>query len=127
LSVIKTKTASFSLDKRGFLKITFLDNTEDIDEAEVHEHIKAAEKISGNKKMAVLADVRLGIHNADSRAKEMIAAYKMKKAEAVIINSLPQRIVVNFYLKISNKINNKFPVKLFTNEKEAVRWLMQYV
>ncbi len=124
---IKTKTATFSLDKRGFLKITFLDNHEDIDEAEVLEHIKAADTITGNKKMAVLADIRLGIHNADYKAKEMIAAYKMKKAEAVIINSLPQRIVVNFYLKISNKINNKFPVKLFTNEKEAIRWLMKYV
>lgn len=124
---ITTKTAEFSLDKRGFLKIVFLNNAEDIDELEVSEHIKAANEISGYSKLAVLADVRLGSHSIDKKAKEMIAAYNMKKAEAIIINSLAHRIIGNFYLKLSKRMNKNFPVKLFLNEKEAIQWLLTYV
>ncbi|NUM49527.1 MAG: hypothetical protein HUU48_00305 [Flavobacteriales bacterium] len=124
---IITKTAEFSLDKRGFLKIVFLNNTEDIDESEVNIHIKAAGEIAGYSKLAVLADVRLGSHSIDKKAKEMIATYNMKKAEAIIINSLAHRIIGNFYLKLSKRMNKNFPVKLFLNEKEAIQWLLTYV
>lgn len=60
-------------------------------------------------------------------AREFVASEERAvraKAEAFILNSLPQRIVGNFYLRF-----NKPPVpsKLFTSEEEALAWLRTFV
>lgn len=44
-------------------------------------------------------------------------------AEAIVIHSLPQRILWNFYLKMNRP---KKPTFIFTNENEAVAWLRQF-
>jgi hypothetical protein len=41
-------------------------------------------------------------------------------AEAIVINSLAQRIIGNFYLSI---ISAKRPSKLFTSTEKAIEWL----
>lgn len=41
-------------------------------------------------------------------------------AEAVILHSLPQRILFNFYLKFRKQ---NHPIKLFTNKENALTWL----
>jgi hypothetical protein len=44
-------------------------------------------------------------------------------AEAYVINSFPQKIVGNFYLKVNKP---KRPTKIFTNEEDAVEWLKSF-
>lgn len=46
------------------------------------------------------------------------------KADAFVINALPQKIVGNFYLKF---VKPQVPTKLFTSEAKAVEWLKQFV
>lgn len=43
------------------------------------------------------------------------------KAEAILINSLAQRIISNFYISFKNKAD--YPIKMFNSKEEAVKWL----
>lgn len=46
---------------------------------------------------------------------------KIKKAEALVVGSLYQRIESNFYKSFAKP---KHPVQIFNNEKEAIEWLL---
>jgi hypothetical protein len=41
-------------------------------------------------------------------------------AEAFVVHNLPQKMVVNFYITF---IKKDYPIKFFTNEKSALKWL----
>jgi len=41
--------------------------------------------------------------------------------EAIIIKSLAQRIIANFYISFKNKAD--YPIKMFNSKDEAVKWL----
>lgn len=43
------------------------------------------------------------------------------KAEAILIHSLAQRIISNFYISFKNKAD--YPIKMFNTKDEAVKWL----
>ncbi len=45
------------------------------------------------------------------------------KAEAYVLQDLPQKIVGNFFLKFDKPAR---PTKIFTKEEEAVEWLKQF-
>ena len=49
---------------------------------------------------------------------------KLVTADAFIVNSLPQRIIANFYLKWNKPVR---PTKMFDKEEEAIEWLKNYV
>lgn len=42
------------------------------------------------------------------------------KGSAVVINSLPNRILANFFSKI---FKPNFPMKIFSNQEEGIEWL----
>jgi hypothetical protein len=44
----------------------------------------------------------------------------MLGASAVVVDSLPYKLIANFYLKFNKP---KRPYKVFSNEEEAVKWL----
>lgn len=44
------------------------------------------------------------------------------KAEAIVVNELPQRIIVRYYTRIAIQ---DLPVKSFKNRNEALEWLEQ--
>ena len=46
------------------------------------------------------------------------------KADAFVIDSLPQKIVGNFYLKF---VKPQVPTKLFRTEEKAIEWLKKHV
>jgi hypothetical protein len=41
--------------------------------------------------------------------------------EAIVISSLAQRIISNFYISFKNKAH--YPIKMFNSKEEAVKWL----
>lgn len=45
-------------------------------------------------------------------------------ADAIVVNSLAQKIIGNFYLKINRP---PIPTKLFSKQEDAEKWLLQYV
>lgn len=122
---IATKTAVFSITKEGLLKIRFLPNSLEIDLEEAKAQIDAAEKLTGNQNMYVLVDARQSMHELTNEAKDYIAKHPNKKAEAILVKELHQRIVASFYLKLSSYQNNH-PVKVFNDEQAAIGWLLSF-
>jgi hypothetical protein len=45
---------------------------------------------------------------------------KYRYADAFIVNSLPMRLLVNFYISFHKP---KIPTKMFNNEKNAIEWI----
>lgn len=41
--------------------------------------------------------------------------------EAIVVHSLAQRIISNFYISFKNKAD--YPIKMFNSKDEAVKWL----
>lgn len=50
-------------------------------------------------------------------------AIRWRKADAILVNSLHNRILANFYLKIAS---NKRPARVFGSEKAALKWLERF-
>jgi len=124
---VTTKVAEFKIDPKGFLRITLLDNNEVFDEEEARVQLETAKKITNSEKSLVLVDVRKSMHVPTVEAKKIIASsYPYKIAEAIIINSLGQRLLGNFYFKIISKKNKSLPRKIFTDENSAINWLLEF-
>jgi hypothetical protein len=63
-----------------------------------------------------------GKENRDYWATKEACPYS--KADAFIINSVAMKLIANFYLKINKP---ERPTRMFTNEKEAIRWLKTFL
>ncbi len=47
---------------------------------------------------------------------------KIKKKEALVLATLPHRIMGNLYMRLSKKSH---PTKIFSNEEDALKWLKE--
>jgi hypothetical protein len=123
---MKTKTAEFNYDERGFLRVTFLENNETFDLEEALEHLKMCDVICNGKEMPVLIDASKSFHVPTIEAKKELANFDLKTAEVILVNSLPQRIIVNFYSKMVQHKKKPIPIKSFlkSKEEEAIKWLL---
>lgn len=92
----------------------------------VGEYSQLWEKVCAGEKRVFLIDLRDSFISIPLDFLKEISsdsnAVKWKKAEAILIDSLPQRMMVNFYKKMETI---KFPVKIFIEENEAINWLTQ--
>jgi hypothetical protein len=122
---LTTKTAEFSLDSRGFVRVLFLDNDETFDEEEAKEHIKAGAQLAAGKPMPILIDLRQSYHVPTVEAKKIIAQNKLKIAEAILCKSLAHRIIGNFYIRLVKSWKSTAPVKIFCEEEDAITWLFE--
>jgi hypothetical protein len=94
--------------------------------ADAMSDFEIAVKMLDNKPMPVLVDSRAFSYFTD----EVRAFYASKdrvkniSAMAVLINSLPTRLMGNFFIKINKP---HFSTKLFTDEAEAVKWINKII
>ncbi len=120
---ISTNTSLISVTPEGLLEIKFIDNDLKIDLDEAKAHYNAAKQLVNGKEMKVLVDARESMHELTKEAKAFIANISEKKAEAIVVKELHQRIIATFYLKSTVSIYNH-PVKVFNDRNEAVKWLL---
>jgi hypothetical protein len=83
-------------------------------------------KFGGGKKYPLLLEGGK-LTNVNLEARKFVAekdSNPYSSAEAIIVKSLPQRLIGNFYMKF-NKPGR--PTKLFPNEAEAVIWLKRFL
>ncbi len=107
--------------KEGFLRVTTKSGS-DIQLEDAKHDFEVAAKMVNYAKVPVLADSR----NYTDHTKEVRDFYASKEmgdhmsAMAVMVDSLATRIIGNFFI-----ITHKpfFPTKLFTEEKEAIKWI----
>jgi hypothetical protein len=122
---LHTKTAEFYLDERGFLVVDFKQGDAEFDLEEAHRHLELAKSIANGRKLPVLVDLRNSYHMPSNEAKDYMAAVDLKSAEAIVVKSLHQRILANFFLKMAFS-QNGHPTKVFTNRSKAIDWLLKY-
>jgi hypothetical protein len=95
-------------------------------------NLEMAKRIT-HEVMQFFGDTELGIvHTAgslttiDPEVRDYLGGdsrYAHKIAEAFVVKSLGQRILANFYLRVTR---HSCPTEVFTTEEEAVRWVKMY-
>jgi len=92
---------------------------------DVKENVKAFGELTGNKKAPVLI-IGGSFSSLDDQTREFMAteeSLKYSKAEAFLITSLAQKILINFYIKFNKPL---VPTLVFTDKDEAIKWLLRY-
>jgi hypothetical protein len=83
-------------------------------------------EIAKGKPYPILSDIR-SVIAFDKDSKEYFAteeSYHNVIAGALLVKSVYQKIVGNFYLYLNKQ---RIPTKVFTEQPEALKWLGQYV
>jgi hypothetical protein len=113
--------AEISLPKKNFLKIV-LKNDVSLKKTDLLEIQKAKNTLLGeNSHILLLVEGNTTFNNTE--VDEYWASkdsFKNRKAKAIVINSLAQRLNWGVFLA-KNKIPT--PVKIFSSEQEALTWL----
>jgi hypothetical protein len=111
---------SVKINEDGFYEIEVFDDKE-FSFPQLEELIKAQESL-GSKQLPVLVLCE-EFASTDTSFVRHLAQNKnnpYSKADAFVIKSMAQKIIANFYLKISTP---ERPTKFFKNKTEAINWL----
>jgi hypothetical protein len=94
----------------------------DIGESELTELFNLSNELADFKKRFVVIDTRENFNsNADIRTLYSDDNFiKYRYADAFIVNSLPMRLLVNFYISFNKP---KIPTKMFNNKENAFEWI----
>lgn len=124
---ILLKTATIFLDEYGILWVRYHKEV-DMTAEDAILHIIAVTKLCADKKRPFLIDTRNAKGSYSLEAMRKLAKnpeiVKVRKAQAIIIDSLSNRLLANFYIKFHKPEN---PIKIFEKEHEAVKWLHQFL
>ena len=114
------QTVWLGFDKDKILRMKILEGTRiDLTLAKIiNENIR---RHAAGGKIAVMIDARANYSWDKDAQKYMAENSECRLATAVITNNPITRILSNTYVKI---FKPSYPVKLFSEEKEAVEWLL---
>ena len=123
ISHATSKCATFKLIEEGVLHIVLLDDSDiDIDESKLMQQKSLT--LTEGKKFVTLIDARAKI-NVSKESREWGSTPEAQVnmvAQAILVNSLANRIVGNFIIKFHKPIAK---TALFTDEKSALAWLRE--
>jgi len=122
VQIVRSKKAVISYNGKGFLKVVLSDDAE-INKDDVIEQRKIASELTGDKPHVVLA-IAGRRTSATKEAREYSSGNipKGRMAEAILIKSLPVRLMGKFFINFHKPT---VPTKMFENESEAMLWLHQ--
>ena len=120
MNSIITRTGKTSFSNNILLNEMF-DNIE-VDLKDVTENYEAAEKLTVGKKFLSLVIVSpfTSISKEAREAANKEYMYKNTVAQAIIVQSLANRLMANFFVKFYKPY---CPVKLFKNKEDGITWL----
>lgn len=113
------------VDDEGIAHVVFLPGAV-ITKNSAKEHFEACIKYGGEKARLVLSDAR-SIKSSDHEGRKYFAGEnfaKYTKASAVIVGSYLSKMLVSFFTSVSKP---QYPVKFFTSEDEALKWLKRFL
>jgi hypothetical protein len=115
---ISHKCFEAQLIENHIFYLHFLPNSHST-EVEYKLGVDAYNELRNNKKKYVI--IELGRHaSLDKSAREYLQNNKFEAlASAIVLNSLPQRIIFDFYLKFRRQ---SFPTKTFNSIHESKKW-----
>jgi lipopolysaccharide export LptBFGC system permease protein LptF len=125
ISAIKTRLTEISLTDNGILIVDFSDSNADFDYEEAKYQLEAVNELTEGQKVPVLIDTTKSFQTPSLEARELLASYSFKKAEALVVKYLHQRITATFFIKLVQTKHNH-PINIFTNKEKAMKWLEQF-
>lgn len=125
MNEIKTRTEHIALGKDGIVKCkAFKYSQHTLEDAK--ENIEAVRALANGRRVPVLVDIT-EVKGADREARAYLASEEVatvQSAAALIVGSPISKLVGNFFIGLNK---TKFPTRLFTNEKRAMKWLNTFV
>lgn len=117
-----TNTAEISHHVEGFLEIRLLDTTEIFDLDEAKRQFEIANHLAAGEDYLVLINTVNSTVQPTKEAQEYLMKLDTRIAEAVIVKSLPMRILVRFYVRGIKS----HPIKIFQSRQKAIDWLLSH-
>ena len=118
-----TELSQLKMDDRGFVYVKLTDDQYEFDLTEAKAQVNAIRSLTNNQPALVLIDTRDSLAVPTIEAKRFIASVDKKIAEALVVKSLTNRIVANFYRKMTK---HKYPSKVFNCKEAAIKWLLTH-
>ena len=124
--LLRYKTNTIEFAKNGI--VYFRTEADDLyTHKDLIEILELAEKEAGYQPFLLLMVVNEHEFLMTKEARNLFGTYekafKLIKAEAVILQSTPSKILYNLLTRIHSP---KFPFKAFTDEERAVKWLLKH-
>lgn len=123
INKIKTSTANHYIEN-DILYIIFNDGAV-VDLEEIKASKAARLELQNSESMLVFVDIR-NLFNVTVEARKYAAEDENSKysiAMAILVNSLPTRLLTNFFIKFNKP---KTPTKMFTSKDKALTWLENF-
>ncbi|MBV6484285.1 MAG: hypothetical protein KFKLKKLM_00781 [Flavobacteriales bacterium] len=125
MTKITLNKATCHLLEEGVILVTYKNNVE-IDINEVIEIRNTTHQLANGKAFVAIYDA--GEDTLITKEAREISAkdgnITNRKAMAIIVKHLGQRIIANFFINLNKKIH---PMKAFTNREDAVKWAKQFL
>lgn len=122
--VVKTHNAEIWIDKQGICHHIYTEGA-NVTIEDTLDECRIISEIAGYKKVPILVD--LNLVKTVSRESRMFYAgkegEKIFKVAALLVGTQMSRVLGNFFLGLNKPV---MPVKLFTSEKEALKWLRDF-
>jgi hypothetical protein len=118
------KHATLQILEGNIMVVTVADDVE-INEQDVHEVYARRKELIGDREYAVV--IISGLHATITPEARKLSAHpayvKNRKAFAMVVTSLAQRIVGNFYIRFDKPVS---PSRVFTDTKKALEWVKSF-
>lgn len=123
---VVTRTAEYTVIEDNIFLCKLFDNME-ISAADSQENYEAIVEIAGHKPYAVLVDARVQVTITKEGMQNSTKPEMSRNliANAILVNSLANRIVGNFIIRFNKRSADK--TRLFTSEEQALKWLKEKV
>lgn len=121
----ESRIAHITALRNGIIRVDMKSGVE-LEAEDLDENMQIYEKIlgKGNSGLFLLVFQSDGSSSKEGREKfASLERSKIKKAEALVINTISHRMESNFY---KNFFNPKHPVRIFDNELNAIDWLLSF-
>lgn len=121
----RTRTCEISVDEFGILHVKMLGGVI-IDLEDAADNFLVARHLTKDKPVLKLVDVRK-IFKIKKNARAFIEKQNNSEkhiAKAIVVSSFINKYIWKFFNALENP---KFPVKIFTSQKEALNWLKTFL
>jgi hypothetical protein len=125
MNEITTRTEKIVLEPSGIVICT-VNKSAYMELEDGVENIMAIAKLADGKKVPTMVNIEAS-RGASKACREFFAgneAAKVQSACALIIKSPLSKLIGNFFIGLNK---TKFPTKLFTDKKEAIIWLNNFL
>ena len=122
--IITTAISTKQLGDDGILRVVILPDAV-VTRTNIEEDMAAYPQLIGGQKRPVLVDIR-GLKSVSRSARQYgaRAGEQYFSAAALLVGSPVTRMIGNFFLGFHKPA---LPLRVFTSEKDAMQWLMQFV